>query len=116
MSGAGRAVAHAFRILMLSLLPIVFGILKIYLHYQSVFRSGLLDYFVAAGAIFGGIFLFFRNPPKTILLISGSLIIVEIYKAIVDYSDLFDVALAIIAIIYLSIPFLRYLLRTGRPK
>ncbi len=114
MTETRKKVAHAFRLLTLSLLPIGFGILKIYLHYYSVFRTGLLDYFVAAGAILGGLFWFSPKPSKMILLISGSLIIVEIYKAFVDYRDPMDVALAIAATIYLSVPLVRSILRKVR--
>ncbi len=94
----------------LSVLPIGLGIIKLYSHYNSRFRSDPFDYLVAAGLILGGVFLFFRKPSKVILLISSSFIIVEVFKAIVDHGDLFDVMLAIVAIIYLSIPLLRYIL------
>ncbi len=96
----------------LSILPIGVGILKACLHYNSVFRSGLLDYFVAAGAILGGVFLFSLKPSKVILLISGSYIVVELSKAIIDYRDPVDVAIAVFAVICLSVPFLRHV-RTG---
>lgn len=113
----GKSVVRLpLRLVCLSVLPIGLGILKLYLHYNSPFRSGLLDYLVAAGAILGGIFLFSRKPSKVILLISGSSIVVEVFKAIVDRRDLFDVSLATIAIIYLSVPLLRYIFEHARPN
>lgn len=102
------------RLLCLSALPIGLGILKVYLHYNSHFRSELLDYLVAAGLILGGVFLFSQKSSKVILLISGSLIVVELFKAVVDYRDLYDLALTITAIIYLSIPLLRNILENAR--
>lgn len=100
----------------LSAVAIGLGIMKIYLHYDSRFRSGLLDYLVGVGAILGGIFLFSRKPSKVVLLISGSFIAVEVFKAIVDRHDLFDVSLASVAVIYLIIPLLRFILQHGRSR
>ncbi len=99
---------HPILLAFLSLLPIALGILKFYSHYNSVFRSELLDYLVAAGAILGGLFLLFRRISKRTLLVCGSFIAIEAFKAIIDRHDFYDVTLTIIAIIYLTIPFLRY--------
>jgi len=38
-----------------ALVAIGLGVLKIYTHYISIFRSGPLDYIVAVGAIIGGL-------------------------------------------------------------
>ena len=99
--------AHAMLLTMAAVPPIGLGLLKFYLHYNSAFRSGLLDYVVGAGAILGGLFLFAPKGSKVVLAISGPLIAVETLKAIVDYRDPFDVAFCAIAVIYLSIPLLR---------
>lgn len=88
-------------------LAVALGVLKIGLHYFSVYRLGLLDYLVGLGAIFGGVFLFSKHPSKALLLVSGFFICVELYKAMVDYYDFLDVCLVILAIGYLIIPFLR---------
>ncbi len=93
---------------LMSAFPIGLGILKVYLHVISRWKLGLLDYVVAAGLIFGGLFLFSRKRPKVVVLISSILIIFEFFKAIVDYYDHFDVFIAVVAILYLSIPILRY--------
>ncbi len=110
-----KTVRSSLRSAFLALLPIGLGILKVYLHYYSRFRYGFLDYLVAAGAILGGAFLLSRKPSSIILLISGSFIAVEAFKAIIDRHDIFDVSLAIISIVYLSIPFLRFIRQHTRP-
>ncbi len=96
----------------LSSVPIGLGVLKVYLHYTSPFRYGAFDYFVAAGAVLGGVFLLFQKPLKAILPISFFFIIVEALKAVVDHHDPYDVIFTIIAISFLSIPFWRLLAST----
>lgn len=100
-------------LVLLSLVPIVLGILKIYLHYRSRFRLEPLDYAIAVGAILAGLFLFAQRPSRAVLLVSGVFIAVEAFKAIVDWHDPFDVALTIIAIVYLVVPFVRYVRGRG---
>lgn len=92
------------------LLPIALGVIKIYLHLISPWRSGYLDYLVAAGLILGGIFLLAQPSLKAALLPGVTLITIELYKAIVDYPDHFDLFLTILATIYLSIPILKHIL------
>jgi hypothetical protein len=84
------------------------GIMKIYLHFFSTWRLGFLDYLVSLGLILGGLFLFYPPRSRIVLLASAILIAVELFKLASDYKDLFDVFLVIVAILYLSIPTLRY--------
>ncbi len=51
----------------------------------------------------------FVKPDSRVLLASVSFIVLELYKAISDHNDRFDVFLAIMAILYLSVPILRVL-------
>lgn len=95
----------------ISALPIVLGIFKIYAHFYSSWRFGYLDYLIAAGLILGGLFLFIAQPvSKAVVLASSILIAFELYKAVIDYYDHFDVFLAILAITYLIIPLLKSIL------
>ncbi len=88
---------------------VALGILKLYLHIYSVWRFGVLDYLVSIGLISGGLFLFSKPRAKPVLLASTFLIGVELLKAVTDYYDYFDVFLTLVAVLYLSIPFLRYI-------
>ena len=89
-------------------LPIGLGILKIYSHLYSVYRLDPLDYIVSAGLILGGLFLFSKPRSNVISVTSGSFIAFELFKAVFDYSDHFDLFIATVAIVYLTIPILRY--------
>jgi hypothetical protein len=90
-------------------LPIGLGILKIYSHLYSVYRLEPLDYIIAAGLILGGLFLFSKPRSNLISVISGCFIAFELFKAIIDYSDYYDLFIVTIAIFYLTIPILRYI-------
>ncbi len=92
---------------LLAVLAIGAGALKFYLHYNSVFRYGLFDYVVAAGAVAGGSFLLYRKRSKIIVLVSLFFIIAEALKAVVDHRDIYDVLFAVITICYLTVPFFR---------
>jgi hypothetical protein len=100
-------------LIIMSTLPIGLGIFKIYAHVNSQWRLGYLDYLLAAGLILGGLFLFAQHISKLVLLSSVILIAFELYKALLDYLDYFDVFLAILATSYLSIPILRYIKKKG---
>jgi hypothetical protein len=89
--------------------PIGLGIMKVYLHFFSAWRLGFLDYLISLGLILGGLFLFYPPRSRIVLLASAILIAVELFKLASDYRDLFDVFLAMVAILYLSIPTLRYI-------
>jgi len=90
---------------------VALGILKIYLHIHSVWRFGVLDYVISIGLILGGLFLFSKPRSKPILLASIFLIVVELLKAVSDYFDHFDVFITLVAVLYLSIPILRFILK-----
>jgi hypothetical protein len=89
-------------------LPIGLGILKIYSHLNSSYRLEPLDYIVAAGLILGGLFLFSKPRSNVISVTSGCFIAFELFKAIVDYNDHYDLFITTVAIVYLSIPILMY--------
>ncbi len=94
--------------IILSAMPIALGILKAYAHFYSPYRSGPLDYLVAAGLIVGGLLVHSQRNSKAILLASFVFIIIELYKASTDYSDYFDLFLTLLATLYLSVPIIRY--------
>jgi hypothetical protein len=96
--------------------PIGLGILKIYSHVYSVYRLGPLDYIVATGLILGGLFLFSKPHSNAISVTSGGFIAFELFKAIVDYFDYYDLFIATVAIVYLTIPILRYIMSTKNRK
>ncbi len=53
----------------IALVSIGLGFLKIYLHYFSIFRFGLLDYLVAIGAIVGGLMVFVKKATLGISMV-----------------------------------------------
>ena len=110
MSGR-RAKITRLLLGILAIVSIGFGFVKIFTHFNSVWRSGPLDYIVAIGAIVGGLFVFAPNRSKVILATSCALTVIEVYKAIIDYRDFHDVLLCIIAITCLIIPIIRYSLK-----
>jgi len=57
MSGR-RAKITRLLLRILAIVSIGFGFVKIFTHFNSVWRSGPLDYIVAIGAIVGGLFVF----------------------------------------------------------
>ncbi len=84
------------------------GFLKIYTHYNSIFRVGPIDYIVAIGAIVGGLLVITQKVSNVISVVCISFLTFEIFKAIIDYRDFNDVFLCTIAIICLIIPLVRY--------
>jgi hypothetical protein len=96
--------------------PVALGILKIYLHIISPWRFGFLDYLVSIGLILGGLFLLVQPRLSVVLLVSSLLLSFELYKAIVDYSDHFDLFLSMTATVYLSLPFLQIYFKNFRLK
>ncbi len=92
----------------LSAFPIGLGLLKLYSHLNSVWRFSPLDYLVSAGLVLGGLFLFSKSRSRATLAISSIFLVVEFLKAIIDYSDTFDLFITVMAIVYLCLPFLRY--------
>ena len=104
---AGR---HKLTLLLLGIaasFSVILGLLKIYSHYNSIWRFGYLDYVVAIGAIIGGFFLFAPKRSKVVLTTNFAFIIFEAYKLLIDYHDFHDVLLCGIAIVCLSIPIIR---------
>jgi hypothetical protein len=91
-----------------AIVSIAIGFLKIYTHYNSIFRSDPLDYIVAIGAIVGGLLVFTQKVSFVISLVCVSFLGFEVLKAIVDFLDFRDVFLCTIAIICLIIPIIRY--------
>ncbi len=106
--GKGR-VGKRVLLLLLAAPPIILGIIKLILHLNSVWRLGFLDYIVSLGLIAGGLFVFSRPRSKIALFASSILFSFELYKAAIDYRDHFDVFIAIVAMIYLTIPILSYI-------
>jgi hypothetical protein len=105
---AGRRAEIARLLLwIIALFSIGLGLLKIYTHYNSVWRSGPLDYLVAIGAVVGGLFLFAPKGSKGVLAINCVFLVFEVYKAIIDYQDFHDVLLCSVAIVCLLIPIIR---------
>ena len=98
-----------------AIVSIELGILKIFTHYNSIWRSGPLDYIIAIGAIVGGLFVYASKGSKVILAINYVFLAFEAYKAIIDYRDFRDVLLCVIAIICLIIPIIRYSLKHKDP-
>jgi hypothetical protein len=92
MAGRRAKIAHLLS-WTTALFSIGLGLLKIYTHYNSVWRSGALDYIIAIGAVVGGLFLFAPKGSKVILSISFVFIIFEAFKLIIDYRDFHDVLL-----------------------
>lgn len=84
------------------------GFLKIYTHYYSIFRSGPLDYFMAFGAIFGGLMVLTKKATIVISSVCMFFLALEVLKAIVDFRDLWDFLLCTIATVCLVIPLIRY--------
>ena len=84
------------------------GFLKIYTHYNSIFRSGPLDYIIAIGAIVGGLIVFTQKTSFVISLVCIAFLSFEVFKAIIDFLDFRDVLLCTIAIICIIIPIIRY--------
>ncbi len=91
-----------------ALVSIVLGFLKIYLHYNSVFRVGPLDYVVGVGAIFGGFMVFTGRKTIVVFTVCTAFLALELLKVTVDFFDFGDVFLCILAIICLLIPIVRY--------
>lgn len=110
MSGR-RAKITRLLLAILAIFLMGFGLVKIFTHYNSVWRSGPLDYIVAIGAIVGGLFVLVPKVSKVILAATFAFIVIEVYKAIIDYHDFRDVLLCVIAIACLIIPIIRYLLK-----
>jgi hypothetical protein len=92
----------------IALVSIGLGFLKIYLHYFSIFRFGLLDYLVAIGAIVGGLMVFVKKRMFVISIVCIGFLAFEVFKVIVDFRDVFDVLFCTIAIICLTVPLIRY--------
>ena len=108
-SGLGKGqVGKKVLLLLLAAPPIILGMLKLILHLNSVYRLGFLDYIVSLGLIAGGLFVFSRPRSMVALFASSILFSFELYKAAIDYRDHFDVFIAIVAMIYLTIPVLSY--------
>jgi hypothetical protein len=84
------------------------GFLKIYTHYHSVFRFGPFDYIVAIGAIVGGLVIFLPKSSIGISLVCIFFLTFEVNKAIIDFGDLGDVFLCVIAIFCLTIPIIKF--------
>jgi hypothetical protein len=99
-----RAIIARMLLLIIALFSIVLGFLKIFTHYNSVWRSGLLDYVVAIGAVLGGIFLIAPKGSKVFLTVNFAFIIFEAYKLAIDYHDFNDVLLCGTAIVCLFVP------------
>ncbi len=87
--------------------PITLGVLKIYLHIISPWRLGFLDYVVSIGLILGGLFLLVQPGLRVALLVSSLLLSFELYKAMIDYRDHFDLFLSMTATVYLTLPILQ---------
>ncbi len=97
-----------FLLAIASLPPIALGATKLYLHINSPYRLESLDYFVSAGLILSGILLLLPPHSKILLFVTVFLIGAELFKAMTDYCDSFDLSIALIAIFYLGISLLRY--------
>ncbi len=89
---------------------VALGLLKAYLHFDSIWRYGVLDYAMALGVILGGLLVFARSKSKIALAVSIPLIAVEVFKAASDYKDGFDLLLTLLALLYLSSFLLRFIL------
>jgi uncharacterized membrane protein len=87
---------------------ILLGFLKIYTHYNSIYRSDPLDYIIAIGAIVGGLLVLMSKKSTVISLVCIFFIFFEVNKAIIDFRDLGDVVLCVIAIFCLTIPIIKY--------
>ncbi len=92
MSTDSRIRKDKARIVQLSqvitaIVPIGLGFLKIYTHYYSIFRSGLLDYLIAVGATVGGFLVLTRKVSFVISLICVSFLSFEVLKATVNNPD-----------------------------
>jgi hypothetical protein len=92
----------------IAIISIALGFLKIYTHYNSIFRVEPLDYIVAIGAIVGGFLVITQKASDEIAVLCISFLTFEVFKALIDYRDLNDVFLCAIAIICLIIPIIRY--------
>lgn len=74
-----------------AIVSIGLGLLKIFTHYNSIWRSGPIDYIVAIGAIIGGLLVLVPKESKAILTICYAFLVFEAYKAIIDFLDFRDV-------------------------
>jgi len=92
----------------IALASIALGFLKIYSHYYSIYRVGPIDYIIAIGAIVGGLLVISQRFSDVISVICISFFTFELFKAIIDYRDINDVFLSVIASFCLIIPIVRY--------
>jgi hypothetical protein len=84
------------------------GFLKVYTHYYSIYRLDPLDYIIAIGAIVGGLLVLMSKKSIVISLVCIFFLTFEVNKAIIDFRDLSDVLLCVIAIFCLTIPIIKY--------
>jgi hypothetical protein len=92
----------------IAMASIALGILKIYTHYYSIYRVGPIDYIIAIGAIVGGLLVITQKFSAVISVVCFSFLTFEVFKALIDYRDINDVFLCVIAIFCLIIPIVRY--------
>ena len=105
--GGRRSKIRQLHLWIVGLFSLGLGLLKIYTHYYSIWRSGALDYIVAVGAVVGGLFLFAPKGSKAVMAVNCFFIFFEAYKLIIDFRDLHDVLLCGTAIVCLFIPIVR---------
>ena len=103
-----KAKIARLSLLIIAIVSIVIGFLKIYTHYNSIFRPDPLDYIVAVGAIVGGLLVLKPKVSNTISIACIAFLTFEVFKAIVDFLDFGDVLFCAIAIICLIIPIIRF--------
>jgi hypothetical protein len=87
---------------------IALGFLKIYSHYYSIYRFDPIDYIIAIGAIVGGLLVITQKFSDLISVVCISFFTFEVIKALIDYRDINDVLLCVIASFCLIIPIFRY--------
>jgi hypothetical protein len=92
----------------IALASIALGFLKIYTHYYSIYRVGPIDYIIAIGAIVGGLLVITQKFSDIISVVCISFFTFEVFKALIDYRDINDVFLCVIASFCLIIPIIRY--------
>jgi hypothetical protein len=91
-----------------AVVAVCLGLLKVYTHYNSIWRLDPLDYIIAIGAIVGGFLVLMSKNSTVISLVCIFFLTFEVNKAILDFSDLGDVLLCAIAIFCLTIPIIKY--------
>ncbi len=89
----------------IGIVPIILGSYKIYQHVFSPWRWGYLDYLLGIGLIVGGLLVIAKSYTVPVLLVCGFLVVFEIYKLVLDRRDSYDLFLAVMAIMYLVVPY-----------